>query len=130
MDESSTNILGLSESGLNSLKKSDIRSKRESIADTDLHRLSDQINKLTEAIDKISLGNRKFTSELVMKKNVNSRLEERITNLEKNQAKGEQYGRRNNVELPGIPKSICDEELENIVINICKESNICNRCGR
>ena len=55
---------------------------------------------------------------------MNSRLEERIINLEKNQAKGEQYSRRNNVELSGIPNSICDEDLENTVINICKESGI------
>ena len=89
-----------------------------------MHKLSDQIHKLTEAIDQISAENRKLTSELVITKNVNSRLEERIINLEKNQAKGEQYSRRNNVELSGIPNSICDEDLENTVINICKESGI------
>ena len=94
------------------------------IADTDLHKLSNQIYKLKEAIDQISLENRKLTSELVITKNVNSRLEERIINLEKNQAKGEQYSRRNNVELSGIPNSISDEDLENTVINICKESGI------
>ena len=55
---------------------------------------------------------------------MNSRLEERIINLEKNQAKGEQYSQRNNVELSGIPNSIFDEDLENTVINICKESGI------
>ena len=56
-----------------------------------LHMLSSQIHKLTEAIDQISLENRKLTSELVTTKNVNSRLEKRIINLEKNQAKGEQF---------------------------------------
>ena len=62
---------------------------------------------------------------LLSQKNVNSRLEERIINLEKNQAKkGEQYSRRNNVELSGISNSICNEDLENTVINICKESGI------
>ena len=67
---------------------------------------------------------RKVTSELVMTKNVNSRLEERIINLEKNQTKGEQYSRRHNKESPDIPKRICDEDLENTVANICKESRI------
>ena len=127
--ESSTNILNLSESALNSLKKSDLVQKildlkGKVIVDTDLHKLSDQIHKLTEMIDQISAENRKLTSELVITKNVNSRLEERIINLEKNQAKGEQYSRRNNVELSGIPNSICDEDLENTIINICKESGI------
>ena len=46
-------------------------------------------------IDQISLENRKLASELSMTKNVNSTLEERIINLEKNQAKGEQCSRRN-----------------------------------
>ena len=45
--------------------------------------------------------------ELVITKNMNSRLEERII-----KGKEEQYSRRNNVELPGIPNSICDEDLE------------------
>ena len=117
MGGSSTNILNLSESALNSLKKSDLVQKilglkEKVIIDTDLHKLSDQINKLTETIDQISAENRKLTSELVITKNVNSRLEERIINLEKNQAKGKQYSRRNNVELSGISNSICDEDLE------------------
>ena len=98
--------------------------KRKVIVDSNLHKLSDQIHKLTEEIDQILLENRKLTSELVITKNVNSRLEERIINLEKNQAKGEQYSRRNNVELSGIPNSICDEDFENTVINISKESGI------
>ena len=88
MGESSTNILNLSESALNSLKKSDLVQKildlkGKVIADADLHKLSDQICKLREAIDQISLENRKLTRELAITKNVNSRLEERITNLDK-----------------------------------------------
>ena len=91
--EISTNILYLSESALNSLKTSDIVQKildlkGKVVVDTDLHKLSDQIHKLTEAIDRISLENRKLTSELVITKNVNSRLEERIINLEKIRRKG------------------------------------------
>ena len=86
-----------------------------------MHKLSDQIYKLTEAIDQISLENRKLTGGLVITKNVNSRLEERIITLEKNQA---QYSRRNNLELSGIPNRICDEDLENTVINIFKKSGI------
>ena len=77
MGESSANILNLSESMLNSLKKI-LDLKGKVIVDTDLHKLSDQIHKLTETIDQISLVNRKLTSELVIIKNVNSRLEERI----------------------------------------------------
>ena len=42
------------------LSAEDIRSERKVIFDTDLHKLSDQIHKLTEAIDHISLENRKL----------------------------------------------------------------------
>ena len=82
MGESSTNVLTLSESALNSLKKSDLVQKildlkGKVIADTDLHKLSNQIHKLTEMIDQISAENRKLSSELVITKNMNSRLEDR-----------------------------------------------------
>ena len=89
MSESSTNILNLSESALNSLKKSDsvqqmLDLKGKVIVNTDLHNLSHQIHKLTKAIDKISSENRKLTGELSITKNVNSRLDKGIINLEKN----------------------------------------------
>ena len=58
--------------------------KGKVIVDTDLHKLFDQIHKITEATDQISAESRKLTSEMVIAKNLNSRLEERITNLEKN----------------------------------------------
>ena len=86
--------------------------------------LTDQICKLTETIDQISLGNRKLASELVLTKIVNSRLDDRIINLEKSQVKWKQYSRRNNVELSGKLDCICVENLDNTVINICKESRI------
>ena len=54
--------------------------KGKVIVDTGLHKISNQIDKLTEAVDQISLENRK----LVITKNENSILEERIKNLEKN----------------------------------------------
>ena len=54
--------------------------KGKVIVDTGLHKISDQIDKLTEATEQISLENRK----LVITKNANSILEERIKNLEKN----------------------------------------------
>ena len=86
MGEGSSNILNLSKSALNSLKKLDLVQrildlKGKVIVDTDLDKLSDQVHKLTEKIDQISAENRKLISELVITKNVNSRLEERIINL-------------------------------------------------
>ena len=36
----------------------------------------------------------------------------------------QQYSRRNNIELAGIPNSIKDNVLEETIINICKEHGI------
>ena len=66
--------------------------------------------------------NKKLQSDTVIVKNVNHRLEENIVYL--NQMKGEQYNRRNNVEISGIPNSISDKDLENTVISICKVSGV------
>ena len=79
LGESITNISNLSESALNSLKKPDLVQKildlkGKVIVDTDLHKLSDQIHKLKEGIDQISLENRKLTSELGIAKNVESQI--------------------------------------------------------
>ena len=52
--------------------------KGKVIVDTGLHKISYQIDKLAEAIDQISLGNRK----LAITKNANSMLEERVKILE------------------------------------------------
>ena len=57
--ENSANVLNLSESALKSLKKTELVQiildlKGKVIVDADLHKLSNQISKLTEAIDQIS----------------------------------------------------------------------------
>ena len=87
MGESSTSVLNLSKSALNLLKQSELVQKifdlkGKVIVDVGLHKLSDQISKLKWAIPQISLENRKLRSELVITQNVNSRLEEKIINLE------------------------------------------------
>ena len=65
MGESSANVLNLSESALNSLKKSELVQKildlkGRVVVDADLHKLSDQISKLKETVDQISLENMKI----------------------------------------------------------------------
>ena len=58
------------------------------------------------------------------RKSVNTLLEKRVIELEKIQAKGKQYSRRNNVEISGIPHEILDNNLEDKVIDICKDAGI------
>ena len=51
-------------------------------------------------------------------------LQNRIINLEKHQSKSEKYNRRNNVEISGISNEVSDQNLEETVIGICKDSGI------
>ena len=50
-------------------------------------------------------------------------LQKGVTEIEKSQAKVEQYSRRNNVEISGIPHEILNN-LEDKVIDICKDAGI------
>ena len=129
MGESSTNILNLSESALNSLKKTELVQKildlkGKVVIDADLNELCEKTERLTESMNQIVAENKKLQSDTVIMKNVNRKLEEKIVYLEKNQAKGEQYSRRNNIEISGIPNRIPDEDLENTIISICKDSGV------
>ena len=83
-----------------------------------------QTEKLIERLNDVVATNEKITRELLIVKNVNSNLEKHITTLEKLQVKAEQYNRRNNVEISGILSDIFDNDLEEKVFKICKDSNI------
>ena len=56
--------------------------------------------------------NGKISSQLIVASNANTLLVIRVTELEKQQAKMEQYDRRNNVEISGISNEVSDENLE------------------
>ena len=67
-----------------------------------------------------------------------SNLERKVTSLEINQNKLEQYGRRNNIEVSSIPNSVEDNCLEEKIISVftsvvidAKSNNIeaCHRTG-
>ena len=92
--------------------------------DSDISNLCNQISKLNDTISKLHSTNEKIRSDLTVVKNVNAKLEERIISLEKSQAKSEQYSRRNNIELSGIPNDIPEDNLEKVVIDICHDSDV------
>ena len=62
--------------------------------------------------------------QVYLKHTTNSNLEKRITTLEKFQAKTEQYSRMYNVEISGISNDVLDNDLEEKLIEICKDSDI------
>ena len=92
MGESSTNIWNPWKLALNSLKNSDLVQKildlkGKAIVYTDLHKVSNQIHKFTEAIVQISSGNGKLYNWTGYHKKCYSRLEETIITLEKKKNK-------------------------------------------
>ena len=93
MGESSTNTLNLSESTLNSLKKSDLVQKILDIkvkvaVDADLHKLCEKIEKLTESMNQIMAENKKLQSDIAIVKNVSNKLKEKMVYLEKIRQRG------------------------------------------
>ena len=75
-------------------------------------------------MDRLVTANEKLNSELLIVGNFNQNLQNWIINLEKQQSKSEQYSRRNNVEISGISNEDLDQNLEQTVIGICKDSGI------
>lgn len=97
---------------------------------------------VTKILDEVRALNEKFTSlesQLLVTKNVNSLLQERVIDLERQCWANAQYSRRECLEVSGIPNSVKQDELEDKVLTIFKKvgcdiksENIeaCHRVGR
>ena len=123
------NLFSLSYDAINGMKKKDLvdhieNLKGKVVVGNDIQGLFNQISKLSENVDRLVTANEKLNSELLIVRNVNQNLQNRIINLKKQQSKSEQYNRRNNVEISGISNEVSDQNLEQTVIGICKDSGI------
>ena len=123
------NLFSLSYDAINGMKKKDLvdhieNLKGKVVVGNDIQGLFNQISKLSENVDRLVTANEKLNSELLIVRNVNQNLQNRIINLEKQQSKSEQYNRRSNVEISGISNEVSDQNLEQTVIGICKDSGI------
>ena len=119
------NLFSLSYDAINGMKKKDLVDHIDNlngkvVIGNDIQGLFNQISKLSENVDRFVTANGKLNSELLIVRNVNQNLQNRITNLEKQQSKSEQYNRRNNIEITGISNEVSNKNLEETVIGICK----------
>ena len=96
--------------------------KGKVIVDNNIKNLCDQVSRLAENLAKLMESNEILSSRFFVVKKVNTLLEKRVTELEKSQAKAEQYSRKNKVEISGTPHEILDNNLEDKVIDICKDA--------
>ena len=130
MAESSfVNLFSLLYDAINGMKKKDLvdhieNLKGKIVVGNNIQGLFNQISKLSENVDRLVTANDKSNSELLIVRNVSQNLQNRIINLEKQQFKSEQYNRCNNVEISGISNEVSDQNLEEIVIGICKDYKI------
>ena len=119
------NLFSLSYDAINGMKKKDLvdhieNLKGKVVVGNDIQGLFNQISKLSQNVDRFVTANGKLNSELLIVRNVNQNLQNRIINLEKQQSKLEQYNRRNNIEITGISNEVSNKNLEETVIGICK----------
>ena len=98
--------------------------KGKFIVDNNIKNLCHQVSRLSENLAKLMESNEKLSSQFIVVKKVNTLLEKRVTELQKSQAKAEQYSRRNNVEISGIRHEIPNNNLEDKVIDICMDADI------
>ena len=98
--------------------------KGKVVADNQIQNLCCEMANLSDNVKSLVSTNERLTSELTVVKNVNNILENRIINLEKQLSKNEQYGHHKNVKISGISNQIPDQDLEENIIKICKDSNI------
>ena len=123
------NLFDLTYDAINAIKKIDLvdyieKMKSKVVADNQIQNLSNEIANLSDNVQSLVSTNEILTSELSIVKNVNNVLENRIVNLEKQLSKNKQYGRRNNFKISGISNQIPDQDLEENVVKICKDSDI------
>ena len=128
MAQSATNLLELSFDEINAIKKKDLVSEIEKLkgkvaVHINIKNLCDQVSRLSENLAKLMESN-ETSSQFIVVKKVNTPLEKRVIELEKSQAKAEHYSRRNNIEISGIHHEILDNNLEDKVIDICKDAGI------
>ena len=121
----SQNLFNFCESAINQLKKKDLvikvlKLKYGVVVVTQIHSLCDQIKDLSEIINQLLAKNDQLNSELIICKNTNKCIEEKVTKLDRAQATAEQYGWRNNVELAGIFNYNRDNAIERTISNMFK----------
>ena len=123
------NLFSLSYDAINGMKKKVLvdhieNLKGKVVVGNNIQGLFNQMSKLSENVDCLVTANKKLNSELLIVRNINQNVQNRIINLEKQQSKSEQYNRRNNVKISGISNEVADQNLEQTVIRICKDSGI------
>ena len=112
-----TNLFDLSYDQTNAMKKKDLVNHIENLkgkvtVDATIKKLCDEMSQLSTAKNNLITESGKISSQLMVVSDANTLLLIRVTELEKQQAKMEQYNRKNDVEISRISNEVSDENLE------------------
>ena len=111
MDHTKASLMKLNEKDLVRLLL-DYQGKFDSILDD----LKNNFDKLKTRFTKLALA-----ADVNISRNVNSKLSDRLINVERKCFANEQYSRTECLEISGIPPSVKDNELETKVLTILEE---------
>ena len=98
--------------------------KGKVVSDKQIQKLCSKIANLSENVKSLLSTNERLTSELMVVKNVNNILQNRIVNLVNQIFKNENYGRWNKVGISGVSNEIPNQDLEENIIKFFKDSDI------
>ena len=123
------NLFDMTESAINALKKPEIvkriiELKDKVVVGEEIKSLCTHIKELTDTVNQLLSKNERLSSDLAIQKTVCGNLEKKVKSLEIQISKDEQYNCRNCVEFSGIPDTINDDNLEDTIIEACKDINI------
>ena len=123
------NLFDMTESAISALKKPDlvkmiIELKDKVVVAEEITSLCTHIEELTDTVNQLFSKNERLNGDLTIQKTVCGNLEKKVKSLKIQISKDEQYNRHNCVEFSGIPDTINDDDLENTVIEACKDINI------
>ena len=123
------NLFDMTESAINALKKPEIvkriiELKDKVVVGEEIKSLCTHIKELTDTVNQLLSKNERLSSDLAIQKTVCGNLEKKVKSLEIQISKDEKYNRHNCVEFSGIPDTINDDNLEDTIIEACKDINI------
>ena len=117
-------MAALTEESLNKLSKKDLVALAVNLQDkmeTMKSNLNEKVSNLTEEVQKLNTNFELLKSDFSATMIQNNSLNERLIALERQCWANAQYSRRECLEITGIPSSVSDKDLEEVVCKVSRQ---------
>ena len=101
-----------------------IELKDKVVVGEEIKSLCPHIKELRDTVNQLLSKNERLSSDLAIQKTVCGNLEKKVKSLKIQISKDKQYNRHNCIEFSGIPDTVNDDNLEDTIIEACKDINI------